>query len=292
MIKISAFPKCWVEAITNGTMDLFEWIAISMQLECDGLELYFGFLHSTDEAYIDTVRNAVESAGMNISMMCYSPDFTKPSKQEREKEIEKQKEAIRVTSMLGAHYCRVLSGQRRPEVDCDRGVAWVVECISECMKYAVEQNVELVIENHFKDSFWHYPEFAQKSDIFLKILALLPGLGVQYDPSNAIVAGEDPIWLLDQVLPRVRTMHASDRYFVAGATLDDLKPMEGNTGYGEFLRHGVTGKGLNDYDAIFSRLKLVGFDGWISIEDGLNGMGEMKESVDFLKHMRSKWFEG
>jgi sugar phosphate isomerase/epimerase len=43
---------------------------------------------------------------------------------------------------------------------------------------------------------------------------------------------------------------------------------------------------LNDYDAIFSTLKAEGFDGWISIEDGENGMEELRESVGFL---RERW---
>jgi sugar phosphate isomerase/epimerase len=289
MVRISAFPKCWLEDISLGKMDLFEWIEISKELGCEGLEIYSGFLRSMDEAYVKKVRSTIEALGMTVSMICYSPDFTKPDKAERQKEIKKQNEIIHIAAELGAGYCRVLSGQRRPGIDINEGIGWVVDCISECMKTAKEAEVELVIENHFKDGFWKYPEFAQKSDVFLKILDMLPDLGVQYDPSNAIVSGENPIWLLDQVLSRVRTMHASDRYLVQGATLDDLKLLEGSTGYGDILKHGVTGRGINDYDAIFDRLKSVGFDGWISIEDGMNGMEEMKESISFLKSMRDKY---
>ena len=46
---------------------------------------------------------------------------------------------------------------------------------------------------------------------------------------------------------------------------------------------GVIGRGLNDYDAIFRELSGVGFDGWISIEDGVNGIDELHESVAFLR---------
>ena len=57
-----------------------------------------------------------------------------------------------------------------------------------------------------------------------------------------------------------------------------------------FRSHGVIGKGLNDYDAIFRILKDVGFDGWVSIEDGVDGMGQMIESADFLKKkIREVW---
>ena len=70
---------------------------------------------------------------------------------------------------------------------------------------------------------------------------------------------------------RVVTMHASDRYLAEG-TLEDLRREEDSVGYAKRLRHGVIGRGLNDYDAIFSDLSGVGFDGWISIEDGVDGV--------------------
>ena len=78
-------------------------------------------------------------------------------------------------------------------------------------------------------------------------------------------------------------MHASDRYLIEG-TLDDLRREEGgSTGYAKRLRHGEIGKGLNDYDAIFKELKRVNFNGWISIEDGVEGMEQLERSVAFLR---------
>ena len=85
-------------------------------------------------------------------------------------------------------------------------------------------------------------------------------------------------------------MHASDRYLVEGYTLDDLRGSDGTIGYSPALQHGVIGKGLNDYDAIFSILRDVGYSGWVSIEDGINGMDEMRESLEFLHRMREKYF--
>ena len=58
---------------------------------------------------------------------------------------------------------------------------------------------------------------------------------------------------------------------------------ENEIGYASRLAHGVIGKGLNDYDAIFAILREVEFDSWISIEDGMNGMDELGESVRFLR---------
>jgi hypothetical protein len=80
---------------------------------------------------------------------------------------------------------------------------------------------------------------------------------VNFDPSNAIVAGDDPLAVLAAVKERVVTMHASDRYLTSG-TIEDLKQQDGSTGYARNLKHGVIGKGLNDYDAIFSTLRAQG----------------------------------
>lgn len=292
MVSIAAFPKCWLEDISEGRMDLSEWIRRSAELECDGLEMYSRFLQSHDPSYLSRVRKETEALGMRIPMLCYSPDFTALEEGAYRKEIESQKQMIRVAGELGAAFCRTLSGQRRPELSRDDGIRRVASAIEECLPEAERSDVTLVIENHYKDGYWKYPEFAQKMDVFIDLIDSIdsPRFGVQYDPSNAIVAGDDPLELLDRVVDRVMTMHASDRYLAEGASLEELKQSDGTLGYSDKLRHGITGKGLNDYDAIFSKLKSAGFSGWISIEDGINGMEEMKESIDFLKRMREKYF--
>jgi sugar phosphate isomerase/epimerase len=105
------------------------------------------------------------------------------------------------------------------------------------------------------------------------------------------VAGDDPIELLREVADRVVSMHASDRYLAEGMTLEELRQDDGTLGYSPNLRHGVVGKGLNDYDAIFTILAEIGYHRWVSIEDGMNGIEEMKESIEFLKRMRAKHFK-
>jgi len=190
-----------------------------------------------------------------------------------------------MTVSLGGAYCRVLSGQKRPELTIDEGVQLAADCIYECLPYAAERNVTLILENHYKDDFWTYPEFAQKMDVFCQLVDSIdhPNFGVNYDPSNTYLAGEDPLELLKRVSHRVVTMHASDRYLKEG-TIEDLRKEEGGAaGYAKRLSHGEIGKGLNDYDAIFTELKRVGFNGWISIEDGVDGMDQLERSVQFLK---------
>jgi sugar phosphate isomerase/epimerase len=293
MPKLSVFPKCYMDELcVTKTMTLFDWIDLAATLDVDGVEMYPGFFDSFDFDYLEKIKTHLKSKNLRAPMMCASPDFTQPDPAARQAEIEKEKQIIDITAQLGGGFCRVLSGQRREEVSRADGVRWTVESIKTLIPFAAERNVVLNMENHYKDGYWRFPEFAQRSDIFIEIINQIdsPWFGVNYDPSNAIIAGEDPLELLAAVKGRVVSMHASDRYLISG-TIDDLKKQEGNLGYAKNLRHGVIGKGLNDYDTIFSTLQKEGFDGWISIEDGENGMDELRESVRFLRAKIAQHFD-
>ena len=271
-------------------MTVYDWIELTAPMDIDGLEFYWPMTPANDPHELKKLRQAVEAQGRTIPMMCYSPDFTHPDLADRQREVATEKHALKVCQDLGVKYCRVLSGQRRPDVSVKQGIAWVKECIEELLPTAEEHQVVLILENHYKDGFWEYPEFAQKKEIFLSLLDAIPEspwFGVNYDPSNAITAGDDPIDLLQAVKHRVRTMHASDRYF-EGGTLEDLQKMdsEAQKGYANILKHGVIGKGLNDYDKIFSILREEGFNSWISIEDGpdpAKGVDDITQSAIFLR---------
>lgn len=293
MPQLAAFPKAFMKALCrDGTMTLREWVDLAAPLGLEGLEYYSGFLELADAKRWPEARGEVESRGLVIPMLCCSPDFSHPDAAFRRTEIEKEKNWIRMAATLGAKYCRVLSGQRRPELTRAQGVDLVVASIEACLPEAEACGVTLIIENHYKDDFWSYPEFAQKMDVFCEVVDRIrhPRFGVNYDPSNAYIAGDDPLELLRRVKHRVVTMHASDRFLIEG-TLEDLRREEGGSeGYVKRLRHGQIGQGLNDYDAICHELKSVGFDGWMSIEDGVDGMDQLVESVKFMRgKIRQHW---
>ena len=286
--RISVFPKCYFDELYTGKMDYAAWLRAAATLGAEGVEHYDGFFH----AGVESVQQTMRETGQISSMLCFSPDFTHPDPTERKHQVERQCRAIDLCVSLGIRHCRTLSGQRYPSMSRKDGVERTVEGIQRSLGYAEAKDVVLCLENHYKDGTWQYPEFAQPEDIYLEILGRIdsPHLGVQYDPSNATVGGFDPVAFLEKVKTRVVTMHASDRYLVPGATLDELRQSDGSIGYSDKLKHGETGKGLNDYDAIFRILKSVGYAGWISVEDGMNGIDELKRSIEFLKSMRSKYY--
>lgn len=291
-MKLAAFPKCFMDDLcVHHTMTVFDWIALARRelkpLGVTGLEMYPGFLQSFEPGYLSEVRAALDEAGFAMPMLCASPDFTAPDPAHRQAEIEKEREMIHVSAALGGTTCRILSGQRRPEVGREQGIAWVVACIEALLPHAEARGVTLTMENHFKDNYWEFPEFAQKMDRFCEIVERVesPWFGVNFDPSNTLLAGEDYLALLERVRHRVVTMHASDRRPLPGAVI--IGAEEGITDYTQLI-HGEIGTGLIDFDAIFAILRSVDFDGWVSIEDGVNGIEELKRSAAFLARAMQK----
>ena len=194
-------------------MDYIEWIHEAAGLGAEGLEHYDGFFKSLKDEDVEAVCRAMRETGQETSMVCFSPDFTAPDPDERERQVERQKAAIDLSVRLGTRYCRTLSGQNYPGMSREEGIERTVEGITESLEYAQVQGVTLCMENHYKDGNWNYSEFAQPEDIFLEIIGRIesPMFGVQYDPSNAVVGGFDPVAFLDKVKRRVVTMHGSDR---------------------------------------------------------------------------------
>jgi sugar phosphate isomerase/epimerase len=295
MPQLAAFPKGWMDELCRtGTMSLVTWLDMARALGIDGVELYSGMIDLQDPARWPHWRAEILRRGLAMPMLCCSPDFTQPDPALRQREIDRELHWIDMTAALGGQYCRVLSGQKRPDVTTDQGLSLAASAIITCLPYAADRGVTLILENHYKDNYWTHPEFAQRADLFCALVDRVDdaghsNFGVNFDPSNALIAGDDPIALLARVRHRVVTMHASDRYLTEG-TPGDLRDEEGSEGYAARLHHGEIGRGLIDYPSVFRLLHEAGFDGWISIEDGVDGMEQLQRSVTFLRRkMAEHW---
>ncbi|MDB6148682.1 MAG: hypothetical protein JWQ44_130, partial [Chthoniobacter sp.] len=160
-MPLAAFPKCFLDDLCVAkTMSLDAWVdQAAAELDVDGLEFYWGFTPRS-EPEITRIRGRIEARGLTMPMMCYSPDFTQPDAAARTREVEAQRQVIEVTAQLGGKLCRVLSGQRRPEVSNDEGVRIAAECITALLPDAEQHGITLILENHYKDGYWQFPEFA------------------------------------------------------------------------------------------------------------------------------------
>jgi len=262
-------------------------------LDADGLEMYEGFFTSLDSAYLGQLHDAIGAAG--FEMPCYAarglhqPIAGCPQTGRRARGA-----MIRVARVLGGPrtVCRVLTGQRYPEVGGSKASSgwWKPSppcCpwprMRDCARPGEPLQGRLLAISGVRPEAGGFSGRARchpEREYF----------GVQYDPSNAIVAGDDPVALLERVADRVVSMHASDRYLVPGASLEDLRQSDGTLGYSPSLRH-ASREGLNDYTHL-PHPGATRYAGWISIEDGMNGMEEMAQSLEFLRQMVATHFKG
>jgi sugar phosphate isomerase/epimerase len=186
--KLAAFPKCYIDELcVHQTMTLFDWIEMASALGVDGLEFYSGFLKD-EPAFLEGVKDRLQKHRLQMPMLCCSPDFTQPDPELLNAEIEREKRMIELTAFFEGKFCRVLSGQRYPDLSREDGVSQVVKVLTSPLPFAETNGVILTLENHYKDSFWRYPEFAQKMDVFLEIVEQIdsPWFGVNFDPSNTV----------------------------------------------------------------------------------------------------------
>jgi sugar phosphate isomerase/epimerase len=89
---------------------------------------------------------------------------------------------------------------------------------------------------------------------------------VNFDTGNAAAFAEDPLALLEAVLDRVVSIHASD------------------TAQKGALHHVLLGTGITPYLDIFRCLRAAGWDGWICMEEASNlGQAGVEQSASFVR---------
>jgi hypothetical protein len=78
-LRIAASPKCHFDAIAGArTMCVFDWIAMSRSLDCDGFEMYEGVFTPLDPGYLDSVGDATRATGRAVPSWRHSAPPTTP----------------------------------------------------------------------------------------------------------------------------------------------------------------------------------------------------------------------
>src|SRR2546422_8516581 len=89
--RISVFPKYHFDELVSGEASFEQWIRDAAMLGGEGLEHYDGFFRSLDPAGVDPILRTIEETGQRTSMICFSPDFTHPDREERLRQVDRQK---------------------------------------------------------------------------------------------------------------------------------------------------------------------------------------------------------
>ncbi|TAK21539.1 MAG: sugar phosphate isomerase/epimerase [Chloroflexota bacterium] len=268
-MKLSCLPVSLFQAIViDRQMPLADYLRFAREIGLDGTECSLGFVKPIGEFAPADLRRICDDVGIAVSMVTCHPDFTHPDPAVRRAQVDDMRRNLDTCVTLGAPLARVLSGQRHPGVSDDEGIAWAVAALSELALDADARGVRLAVENHTKSFFWQYFDFAQRGEVFTRIVSGLAGtsVGVNFDSANPIVAGEDPLELFELVVDRIAILHVADT--------DEY-------GVFKFCR---IGRGHAPIREIFRRARARGFDGWVSIEEASrSGLDAFREAVAFTR---------
>ena len=270
-MPFSCLPVSLYPAITAGERTLADWFVLAARLGLDGADISVAHLDSLDGGYLNELRGQAHDAGVVIAGMVTYTDFTHPDPAERLRHRRELGNYIHAAAQLGVSFLRVTAGQKHPGVNRADGVAWAAEGLNACVDEARAEGVDLVYENHAIGYGWTYIEFSQTASVFLEICerTAASGLRLLFDTANLLAVNDDPLAVLDDVMPRVAALHVSD-IKRKGA----FEPV-------------LLGSGITPLDQIFSRLQTFGFDGWISVEEASNTGEEGFQQA--IKHAQQLW---
>jgi sugar phosphate isomerase/epimerase len=254
--------------LIGGKMSVGQWANEAAGLGLDAIDLSILFLKSREPAYLKSMREEVEAAGLRVAMVTTYPDFTHPEPDERTRQALQLERDIAAAAALRAELVRVTAGQAHPKTGREEGIAWATEGLTNALVVAEQCGVQLVYENHAKPGAWDCVDFSHPTDIFLAIFRATAGtsLGINFDTANPLAYGDDPAPLLRQVIDRVVSVHVADTRL--RGTLDPV----------------VIGTGLVPFGAIFAALHRAGFDGWLCIEEASGrGRSGVEAAVSFVR---------
>lgn len=267
-MQLSCLPVSFFTDIIEGRMSVAEWAHMGAELGLDAIDLSILFVPDTFPIAVQRLRRDIEAAGTSVAMMTSYPDFTHPDPAVRQRELTRAQEVVGVAAGLGARMVRVTAGQAHPETRRPDGTAWAIEGLVRLAEATRGSGVTLVYENHAKPGAWTYTDFSQPPEIFLEIARGIAGsgIGINFDVGNAAAFAEDPLDLLEAVIDRVVSVHASD------------------TASRGQLRHVLLGTGVTPYAALFERLARSGWDGWICLEEAsCQGRAGVEAAIRFVR---------
>jgi sugar phosphate isomerase/epimerase len=254
-MKLSCLPVSFFSDIIEGRLTVAGWARMGAELGLDAIDLSILFVPDRSASAVRALRRQIEAEGMQVAMLTSYPDFTHPDRRQRARELDLEQEVVETAAGLGARLVRVTAGQAHPDTGRAEGIAWAIEGLCRLAERSSGSGVTLVYENHAKPGAWQYTDFSQPPEIFLEIAGGTAGAGLEinFDTGNAAAFAEDPVALLDRVLDRVASVHASD------------------TAERGRLCHVLLGTGVTPFGLLFERLAGAGWDGWICMEEASYG---------------------
>jgi sugar phosphate isomerase/epimerase len=137
------------KALTDGSMDLFQFIDWCAELDLAGTELTsYYFKPGFDRSYLHQLKRHAYRSGVTISGTAVRNNFCLPPGPKKQKEIDHVRQWIDHAAELSAPHIRIFAGDVPAGVAKEAAIQWVADGIKEALEHAGARGVFLGLENH------------------------------------------------------------------------------------------------------------------------------------------------
>jgi sugar phosphate isomerase/epimerase len=226
-LRVGCCAYSYSKYLKSGQMTMEDFILKAVELGVDGVDVTTYWLKSTDPAYLLQFRNFAYRHAMPFTGAAIGTNMCLPESSKRAEELEKIKQWVDRTELLGAAHLRVFGGAVPEGATEDQAIGWVVEVMKPASDYAAKKGVILGIESH--------GGITSKA---ANILEILKRVDSPYAQCNLDIANfpENPYPQIEACIPFASHTHIRDYYGERKEPLDlervwKLFAMAGYKGY-------------------------------------------------------------
>lgn len=264
---------------SNGfkKFDILETIDILAELGYDGIEILQDIPHAfppetTDDRLKEITKRLsernIEISNMNAFMTYgyidnWRPSFVEAEESDRRLRIDHTIRCIEMAAKLGAKTLSTQPGGPMEGVDNAWANKVFIEAMEELADHAEKAGVTLLVEPE--------PDLTiETSDQFIEFKKAVPSeaIALNFDIGHFFCVNEDPIKLVDKLLPYTKHYHLED---IAANRVHE---------------HLIPGTGAIDIPGVLKAIKNTGYEGFITIElypFQTTAIETAKQSYDYVK---------
>lgn len=167
------------QALQARTMSYEDLVRYAVEHQVDGLDLtVYWFPQPLSEQWLVNLKQIAYRNAVELYSIAIRTEMTRPTAEERRKEIEEIKRWVDVAALLGAGHIRVFGGRVPKEATEDQAAGWAAEVLAQGAEYAGRKGVILGLENH--------GGITDRAETIIKIVRQVnsPWAGINLDTGN------------------------------------------------------------------------------------------------------------
>ncbi|MCD6361328.1 MAG: sugar phosphate isomerase/epimerase [Armatimonadetes bacterium] len=235
----------------GGLQTLEEMADFAAELGFGALELSAGNLDGRPASEFGAI---CRDRGLAVSCVNGGANLTAGDDADFADGIDRARSYIETATTLDCPVIMIVPARAAGIEDKPRALARMAEGLRVVVEEAAGAGVTVTVED-FPNLLTPCSTIAEMQEL----LALVPGLMLNYDNGNWIVGGDDPVEAARVFAGRIANVHIKDWE-------PDPDRSRIQTADGSWIRGGLHGEGIIDQRAVLQALIEAGYDGWLAYE--------------------------